>query len=260
MILWEAALASFSSENQSWPSCTLPLILSVVKRLETYDPEHRVSQRASKLLQYLSTVDVVDDLRTSTTTECFSLPGEERTEAEDLGDANFSLISSFEPEDSNEEEIEYFLRGSIPNPLRSSSQYDFQDNSMYARNEISAKLEALFDSYPQHVMDPKHRHIITDTIALLLKTAGNTGSLQSESLSQLVHEAYLECLYPYLAQNAKNMINYLTNQDYDPGTEVEILNEQIFQEAETKEIWFVRNVLPSLVMIIKSTCSCTIVS
>ena len=49
------------------------------------------------------------------------------------------------------------------------------------------------------------------------------------------------------------MINYLTNQDYDPGTEVEILNEQIFQEAETKEIWFVRNVLPSLVMIIKST-------
>lgn len=71
IILWKAALGYFSPENQTWRSCTLPLVLSIVKRLEAYDPEPRVSQRASKLLEYLLSVDVFENWKTSTSTESF---------------------------------------------------------------------------------------------------------------------------------------------------------------------------------------------
>lgn len=269
LILWKAALGSFLSKDQGWDCCTLPLVLSVVKRLEAYDPEPRVSRRATKLLNFLLSLDIFDTWQISSYTESSSslsssvtcehgsrnqiqtLSEEEKTGTKDLGDTNLSLISSFAPKDSNEEEIEYFLRGSIPNPLGSLTQQDFQDSCMSARNEISSKLQALFDSYPNDMMDAKQQHIIEDTIALLLRT---TTKLKPENLSQLVHEAYLESLYPYLAQKAKHMVNHLINRDAE--SEVEILNEQVFQEAETLETWFVRNVLPALVEIIKSTIAC----
>jgi hypothetical protein len=266
LILWKAALGSFLSENQSWRSCTLPLVLSVVKRLEAYDPEPRVSQRATKLLKYLLSLDIFNTREISSDTSSSSslsscvtceiehesrnqiqtLSGDEKTGTMDL-DTNLSLISSFVQEDSNEQEIEYFLRGSIQNPLRSLTQQDFQDSCMSPGNKMASKLQALLDSCPKDMMDLKHQHIVKGAIALLLQ---NTTKLKPENLSQFVHEAYLESLYPYLAQNGKHMINCLTIHDAE--SEVEILNEQIFQEAETLETWFVRNVLPSLVEIIKT--------